>query len=120
VVQRIIATIAGVQGKSGSFVTVNSVANGNVTNVKAYAYQGSTNKTVVAYWFGNHDPRTPPPASSCKLTFTVPHAYKQPFVLNAMTGIKVPLSSYQRSQSGTQVSVSGLPISDQPMIIVMQ
>jgi hypothetical protein len=120
VVQRIISTLAGVKGGSGSFVTVNSVANGDLTDVKAYAYQGSINKTVVAYWFGNHDPRTPPPASSCKLTFTVPHSYKQPFVLNAMTGAQVPVSSYQKVQSGTQVSISGLPISDQPMIIVMQ
>jgi hypothetical protein len=120
VVQRIISTLAGVKGGTGSFVTVNSVANGNLTDVKAYAYQGSINKTVVAYWFGNHDPRTPPPASSCRLTFTVPHSYKQPFVLNAMTGIQVPVSSYQKVQSGTQVSISGLPISDQPMIIVMQ
>jgi hypothetical protein len=120
VVQRIISTLAGVQGRSGSFVTVNSVANGDVTDVKACAYQGSINKTVVAYWFGNHDPRTPPPASSCNLTFTVPHSYTQPFVLNAMTGTQVPVSTYQWSQSGTQVSISGLPISDQPMIIVMQ
>lgn len=120
VVQRIISTLAGVKGGSGSFVTVNSVANGDLIDVKAYAYQGSINKTVVAYWFGNHDPRTPPRASSCKLTFTVPHSYKQPFVVNAMTGVQVPLSSYQKSQSGTQVSISALPISDQPMIIVMQ
>jgi hypothetical protein len=120
VVQRIISTLAGVQAGSGSFVTVNSVANGDVTDVKAYAYQGSINKTVVAYWFGNHDPRTPPAASSCALTFTVPHSYQQPFVLNAMTGTQVPVSSYQCSKIGTQFSISGLPISDQPMIIVMQ
>jgi hypothetical protein len=120
VVQRIISTLAGVQAGSGSFVTVNSVANGDVTDVKAYAYQGSINKTVVAYWFGNHDPRTPPAASTCALTFTVPHSYQQPFVLNAMTGTQVPVSSYQCSKIGTQFSISGLPISDQPMIIVMQ
>jgi hypothetical protein len=120
VVQRIISTLAGVQGGTGGFVTVNSVANGDVTDVKAYAYQGSLNKTVVAYWFGNHDPRTPPPASACNLTFTVPHPYTQPYVLNAMTGTQVPVGSYYWSQSGTQFSITGLPISDQPMIIVMQ
>jgi hypothetical protein len=32
----------------------------------------------------------------------------------------VPMSSYQSSQSGTRFSVAGLPISDQPQIIVMQ
>jgi hypothetical protein len=120
VMQRIISTLAGVQGGIGGFVTVNSVANGDVTDVKAYAYQGSINKTVVAYWFGGHDPRTPPAASTCNLTFTVPHSYQQPFVLNAMTGTQVPVSSYQCSNIGTQFSISGLPISDQPMIIVMQ
>jgi hypothetical protein len=74
VVQRIISTLAGVQGGT-SFVTVNSVANGDVADVKAFAYQGSINKTVVAFWFGNHDPRTPPAASTCRLAFTVPHPY---------------------------------------------
>ena len=119
VVQRIISTLAGVHGGT-SFVTVNSVANGDVADVKAFAYQGSINKTVVAFWFGNYDPRTPPAASTCQLTFTVPHPYTHPYVMNAITGAQVPLSSYNWSQSGTQCSVAGLPISDQPLIIVMQ
>ena len=119
VVQRIISTLAGVQGGT-SFVTVNSVANGDFADVKAFAYQGSINKTVVAFWFGNHDPRTPPPASTCQLTFTVPYPYTQPYVMNAITGTQVPLSSYSWSQNGTHVSIAGLPISDQPQMIVMQ
>jgi hypothetical protein len=119
VVQRIISTLAGVRGGT-SLVTVNAVANGDVADVKAFAYQGSINKTVVAFWFGNHDPRTPPAASTCQLTFIVPHPYTQPYVMNAMTGAQVPLSSYSWSQSGNQSTVAGLPISDQPMIIVMQ
>jgi hypothetical protein len=119
VVQRIISALAGVQGGT-SFVTVNSVANGDVLDVKAFAYQGSINKTVVAFWFGNHDPRTPPAASTCQLTFTLPHPYTNSYVMNAITGTQVPLSSYQSSQSGTQFSIAGLPISDQPQIIVLQ
>jgi hypothetical protein len=67
---------------------------------------GSINKTVVAFWFGNHDPRTPPPASTCQLTFTVPYPYTQPYVMNAITGTQVPLSSYSWSQNGTQVSIA--------------
>jgi hypothetical protein len=122
VVQRIISTLAGVQGGSGTFVTVNSVANGDLTDVKAYAYQGSINKTAVAYWFGNHDPRTPPVASTCTVTFTIPltHTHAHSYVLNAITGTQTPVSSYKWSQNGCQYSVAGLPISDQPMIIVMQ
>ena len=120
VVKGIISALYRVNGGTGSFVTVNSVANGDLLDVKAYAYQGSINKTVVAYWFGNHDPRTPPPASTCSLTFTVPRAHAHPYVMNAITGIQVPLSKYTRSESGTQVTVAGLPISDQPQIIVMQ
>jgi hypothetical protein len=119
VVQRIISTLAGVQGGT-SFVTVNSVANGDFADVKAFAYQGSINKTVVAFWFGNHDPRTPPPASTCQLTFTVNAPYVQPCVMNAITGAQVPLSSYSCSQNGNQLSVAGLPISDQPQIVVVQ
>jgi hypothetical protein len=119
VVQRIISTLAGVQGGT-SFVTVNSVANGDVVDVKAFAYQGSINKTVVAFWFGNHDPRTPPAASTCQLTFTVPHPQTNSYVMNAMTGTQVLLSAYQWSKSGDQFTVAGLPISDQPLIIVMQ
>ncbi|HEX3446561.1 MAG TPA: hypothetical protein VHS80_17735, partial [Chthoniobacterales bacterium] len=119
VVQRIISTLAGVQGGT-SFVTVNSVANGDLADVKAFAYQGSIDKTVVAYWFGNHDPRNPPAASTCQLTFTVPHPHTHSYVLNAINGTRVPVSSYQCSQSGTKFSVAGLPISDHPLIIVMQ
>jgi hypothetical protein len=119
VVQRIISTLAGVKGGT-SLVSVNSVANGDVTDVKAFAYQGSINKTVVAFWFGNHDPRNPPAASTCQLTFIVPHPYTQPYVMNAITGAQVSLSSYSWSQSGNQCTVAGLPISDQPQIIVMQ
>jgi hypothetical protein len=119
VLQRIISTLAGVQGGT-SLVTVNSVSNGDMADVKAFAYQGAINKTVVAFWFGNHDPRTPPAASTCQLTFTVPNHYTNSYVMNAITGTQVPMSSYQSSQSGTQFSVAGLPISDQPQIIVMQ
>jgi hypothetical protein len=119
VVQRVISTLAGVQGGT-SFVTVNSVANADLADVKAFAYQGSINKTVVAFWFGNHDPRTPPAASTCDLTFTVPNPHPNSYVMNAITGTQVPLSSYQSSQSGTQFSVVGLQITDQPQIIVMQ
>ena len=119
VLQRIISTLAGVEGGT-SFVTVNSVANANVADVKAFAYQGSINKTVVAFWFGNHDPRTPPAASTCSLTFTVPHPHSNSYLINAITGTRVSLSPYQTSQSGTQMTIAGLPISDQPQIIVMQ
>jgi hypothetical protein len=119
VVQRIISTLAGVKGGT-SYVTVNSVANGDMADVKAFAYQGSINKTVVAFWFGNHDPRTPPAVSTCKLTFTLPHPHTHSYVMNVMTGTQVPVSSYKWSQSGNQFSVAGLPISDQPLVIVMQ
>jgi hypothetical protein len=118
VVQRIISALASVKGGT-SFVTVNWVANGDVADVKAFAYQGSINKTVVAFWFGNHDPRTPPAASTCKLTFTVPHPHTHSYVMNAITGTQVPVSSYKWSQSGTQFSVAGLPISDQPRLMVV-
>jgi hypothetical protein len=118
-VQRIISTLASVKGGT-SVVTVNSVANGDVADVEAFAYHGSTKKTVVAFWFGDHDPRTPPPSSTCQLTFTVSNAFTQAYVMNALTGAEVPLSSYGSSQNGTKVSVADLPISDQPSIIVMQ
>jgi hypothetical protein len=120
VVQRIISILAGVQaGGSSSSVTVKNVANGDLADAKAYAYQGP-NKTVVALWFGNHQPGTPPPASTCTLTFTVPFNHTHSYVLNVMTGTQTALGSYPWSQSGNQFSVSGFPISDQPLIIVMQ
>ena len=118
VVQRIISTLNGVYGGS-SVVTINSVANKDVADVYAFAYQG-TNKIVISFWFGNHDPRTPPASSKCGLTFTVPNAFTQAYVMNAITGNQVPLSSYSWSRNGTQVSVRGLTISDLPRIIVMQ
>jgi hypothetical protein len=118
VVQRIITALAGVQGGT-SIVTVNSVANGDVVDVKAFAYQGP-NKTVVSVWFGNHSVVTPPPSSTCSLTFTVSSPYSHPYVLNPMTGTQVPLSTYSCSVSGNQFTVAGFPISDQPLIIIMQ
>jgi hypothetical protein len=121
VVQRIIATLAGVPS-GNSFVTVNSVANGDLADVKSYQYQGST-KTVVSLWFGNHDPRTPPASSTCSLTFTLSHPQTpqtSSYVMSAMTGTQVLLSSYNCTQQGNQYTVSGLPISDQPLMIVLQ
>jgi hypothetical protein len=121
VVQRIISALAGVQGGAG-FVTVNSVANSDLADTKTYEYQGSV-KTVVSVWFGNHDPRTSPPPSTCSLTFTLLHPQiPQPssYVMNAMTGTQVALSSYTCSQIGNQFTVAGLPISDQPLMIVLQ
>ena len=118
VVQRVISTLNGVYG-GGGVVTINSVANKDVADVYAFAYQGA-NKTVVSLWFGNYDPRTPPPSSKCRLTFTVANAFTQAHVLNAITGNVVPLSTYSWSQSGTQVSVASLPISDAPRMIIFQ
>jgi hypothetical protein len=119
VVQRIISILSGVYGGT-SAVTVSSVANGDLADVEAYAYQGSINKTVAAFWFGNHDPRTPPSESFCNLTFTVTNAFTHPYVINAVTGNKAPLSSYNWSQKGNQISITGIRISDAPRIIVMQ
>src|ERR1700741_3797214 len=84
VAQRVISTLACVYGGTG-FVTINSVANGDFVDVKAFAYQGSINKTVVAFWFGNYDPRTPPPESTCALSFSVPSAFIQPYGINPIT-----------------------------------
>jgi hypothetical protein len=119
VVQRIISTLSGVSGGS-SAVTVNSVNNGDLADAEAFAYQGSGSKTVVAYWFGNYDPRTPQPSSKCKLTFTVPHQFTQAYVMDTLAGNQVPLSTYSWSKNGTQVSVAGLTISNVPRVIVFQ
>jgi hypothetical protein len=120
VVQRIISTLAGVKGgTTASYVTVNSVANGDAVHVKAYAYQG-IGKTIVSVWFGNHPAGTPPQSSLCKLTFTVPYAHPSSYVLNPMTGTQVPLSTYQCVTTGNQVSVANFPISDRPLLIVLQ
>jgi hypothetical protein len=119
VVQRIISTLSGVYGGSGA-VTVNWVANGDLADVEAFAYQGSGSKTVIAFWFGNYDPRTPPPSSKCALTFTVPHAFSRTYIMNTLNGNQVPLSSYSWSKSGSQFTVDGLPICDKPRVIVFQ
>jgi hypothetical protein len=118
VVQRIISTLNSVYGGSGT-VKVDSVVNGDLTDVVTFIYQGSA-KTVVSFWFGNDDPRTPQPSSKCKLTFTVPNAFSQASVINTLTGNKVPLSTYTWWQSGTQVTAGGLLISNVPRLIVFQ
>ena len=118
VARRIISTLNGAYGGTGA-VTINSVVNGDVADVYAFVYQGAK-KTVISFWFGNYDPRTPPPSSKCRLTFTVANAFTQAHVMNAVTGNLVPLSTYNWSQNGTQVSVGGLTISDAPRMIIFQ
>lgn len=119
-VTRTITALAGVTGDPTSVVTISNVANGNSTDATAQAFQGAT-RTVVAYWFANHGVRTPPASSTVSLSFTVPHAHQNSVLLNPFTGASVPLSTYKTcTNNGTGFSISGLPISDHPMLILMQ
>ncbi len=119
VVQQIIASLAGVTGAPASPVKIYNLANSDTTDATAYAYQGAT-KTVIAYWFANHSPVTPPPSSTVSLSYVVPNPHGNSILLDPFTGISVPLTNYKRYSSGTQFSVAGLPISDHPLIIIMQ
>jgi hypothetical protein len=47
-------------------------------------------------------------------------SWETSYVLNAMTGTQVSLSTYQCVTNGNQVSVTNFPISDQPLLIVLQ
>jgi hypothetical protein len=64
----------------------------------------------MAFWFGNHDPRTPPAASTCQVMLTVPNPITNSNVMSAFTGTQVPLSSYQTSGTDYNWTITGLPI----------
>lgn len=120
ILTRTITALAGATGSPASAVTISNIANNNTTDATAQAFQG-TGKTVIAYWFANHSPSAPPASSTTSLSFTVPHSHQNSVVLNPFTGTSVPLSTYKNCTSGgTNVFVSGLPISDHPMLIVLQ
>lgn len=120
IVTRTIGALVGVTGQPSSTVTISNIANNNSTDATAQAFQGST-KTVVAYWFANHSPAVPPASSTVSLNFTVPHSHQNSVMLNPFTGVSTPLSTFKNCTSGgTNYFISGLPISDHPMLLIMQ
>ena len=44
----------------------------------------------------------------------------QAYLLSPVTGNRVPLSNYQGTQSGSEFTVGGLPISGRPRLIVVE
>lgn len=101
-------------------VTINSVANGNTAQAYAYLLTGPL-KTIVATWLGNTSPTNPPASTTTSITFTVnsPYSIAGSSVLNPIAGTSVPLSTFTTSVSGTSLTVSGLPISDHPSLIIL-
>jgi hypothetical protein len=116
-----LATLNGVIGDTVNPGTLNSVANGNTGDVDLGIYRG-TNKTVVASWFHQSSPSAPPASSTASITFTVssPYTVGASTVYDPIAGTRIPLSTYNTTVNGNAVTVTGLPISDHPLLIVLQ
>ncbi len=112
-----ISALSGVIGTPSSIVTISSVANGDTADVKAYLYQGP-GKTVASLWFGNFSPSAPPAASTTNIHFAVA-SVNNAIVTNPIAGTSVPLSTYTNALSGGQLTITGIPISDHPLLIVL-
>lgn len=119
-VTNLISALSGVTGAPASKPTFVSVANGNTIDAMGYSYLG-TNTMVVSSWFGNHSPSAPPAASTCVIRFTVAFPFSVPLstVTDPIAGTSVPLSTYSTSLSGSLLTVTGLPISDHPLLITL-
>lgn len=125
VVQNLISTLQGVSGSSIQATTsqVTLTVNGTLTgNTKGYSYlYTGTNKTIVSYWLGDNAPQNPPASITASLHFP----YTQTFTANSVVydpiaNTSVPFSNFTSSLSGGVLTVSNLPISDQPQLIILQ
>jgi hypothetical protein len=76
--------------------------------------------TVAAVWIGNGDPRQPVPPKTCTVSFPVPHSYgSESYVLNPITNEQTPVSRYPNSLANGMLTVT-LPISDRPLLILVE
>jgi hypothetical protein len=95
-------------------------SNFDLTDFYSYVYAGPS-KTVAAVWLGNHAPNAPPLPGSGTVTFTVLNSLTSASVIvDIVKGITVPLTSYNISLVGTQLSVFAFPITDHPQMIIVQ
>jgi hypothetical protein len=115
---RLVTALAGVGGDPASKPTFLSVANGDTAHAFAYGYVGA-GKTIAASWFGNYGIKTVVTASTCTIRFPVSQSFSSSTVYNPVTDATVPLSTYTNSLSGGLMTVSGFPISDHPLLIVL-
>lgn len=124
VLHNLISSLQGVTGAKAQAttsqvsLTVNGALAGNTKGL-SYRYTGA-NKTVVSYWLGYNAPQSPPAATTCSISFPITHTYQAAQIYDPVANASVPFSNFTSSLSGGVLSVSGLPISDQPQLIILQ
>jgi hypothetical protein len=116
VIQNILSLLQGLPATAAP--TVNSVANGNTGHLLAYAFSGSS-KTIAAYWLGYTNVRTPPPPTTCSLSFPAPNGVSGAYLLNVLTGSQTPLSAFSSSLSKGVLTISNLPLDDNPRLLIL-
>jgi hypothetical protein len=112
-VSRVIAAMHGVGFSPPAHATIS----GGTDSVYSQVLQGNT-KTVCSIWIGDHSPATPPAPEMVAATFSVPvsHPVTTVTALDALTGAVTPVTW---SRAGSLVTVAGLAISDDPLIITV-
>jgi hypothetical protein len=118
VFQRILDALNGLKSIGPVVSVIQSDANFDAADFKNYVFQGpnDSSRTVAAVWFGNHDPRTPVASRKATLSFPLKHPHTSASILNLITGAVTPVAASQWTSTG----ISGVSVSDNPILIIVQ
>jgi hypothetical protein len=123
---RFINAMQGVTGTANQYTTSGlTISNVSVTYTApvqpfGYLYTGST-KTIAAYWVGNASVNAPPTSGTCTVSFPYTGTFSNSsYLYDLILCVSTPLSAYSHTLSGGVMTISGLPLSDHPKIVVIQ
>jgi len=118
VFQRIVDALGGLKSIGPVVSVTQADANFDSANFKHYVFQGtnSSSRTVAAVWFGNHDPRKPVTSQKATLSFPLKHPHTSASILDLITGAVTPVAASQWTSTG----ISGVRLSDNPILIIVQ
>ncbi len=119
VLQRVMNALEGLTTTGTGVTLTPGASNFDIADFYSYVFSGPSS-TVAAVWLGNHNPGSPPTPGSGTITFTVNNTFSKPIIVDTVKGITLPLSVYNFSLVGNQMSVFAFPISDAPRMIIIR
>jgi hypothetical protein len=94
------------------------------TNLKNYLFTDSGKNTVAVLWFGNKPPAYDgaPRRSTATVSFprTLSYNLANSYILETVTGKTISLQNFHANQVNDVFTIYNLPISQEPMAIVLQ
>ncbi len=92
----------------------------DVADSYSYLFSG-TGVTMAAVWIGNFKPSAPPPTGTATIAFPVSNSVtSNAKVVDLVSGIELPLTSWRTTNSGGILSVFNFIVSDHPRLIIAQ